>query len=200
MRVKESLVHGVGINNADYTVTRHEKVDGKSKQVWRCHYYSIWEGMLNRCYGEPYLKKRPTYRGCSVCTEWIYFMTFKAWMEKQDFKGKDLDKDILFEANKVYSPETCRFVDKDLNKFLLDSRAVKGKWPTGVSWKKDNCKFQARCCNPFTKGRDHLGYFTCPEAAHEAWRKRKHEHALTLADLQDDPNIAEALRSRFKPY
>jgi len=199
MRVKEGLVHGIGVNNATYTVTKHEKINGKWKQVWRCPYYAVWEGMLNRCYGVPVLEKYPTYQGCSVCPEWIYFMTFKAWMETQNWQGKELDKDILFEGNKVYSPEACRFVERDLNKFLLDSGRSRGEWPLGVSWHKANGKFQARCCNPLTKEREHLCYFDCPNEAHEAWRKKKHQHALTLADLQDDPLIAEALRNRFKP-
>jgi hypothetical protein len=196
---KVKLIYNIGVNNATYAVTRSEKVNGKQKRVWVCPYYSAWTGMLKRCYSEPYLKKHPTYRGCSVCPEWIYFMTFKAWMVTQEFEGKQLDKDILFEGNKVYSPETCRFVTDSLNKFLIDHGAARGGWPIGVHWYKRCCKFMARCRNPLTKKRELLGYFICPQAAHEAWRKRKHELALALADLQDDPDIAEALRKRFAP-
>ena len=196
---KIKKVHGIGVNNADYAVTKSEKVNGKSKIVWTCPYYVVWKHMLERCYHEPYLKKYPTYRGCSVCPEWIYFMTFKAWMMSQDFEGRQLDKDILSEGNKVYSPETCRFVNKDLNKFLNDNGATRGEWPLGVYCKKDKSKFVAHCRNPFTKKQEYLGYFDCPQAAHEVWRKRKHEIALALADLQDDEAIAEALRKRFAP-
>jgi hypothetical protein len=192
-------VHGIGVNNADYAVTRSEKVNGKWKVVWVCPYYTAWKNMLERCYYEPHLKKRPTYRGCSACPEWIYFMTFRAWMMTQDFEGKQLDKDILIEDNKVYSPETCRFVDNSLNMFLTDRGAVRGEWPLGVNWHKRGCKFQARCNNPLTKKREHLGFFTCPNEAHEAWRKRKHEIGCQLAELQKDPDIAKALRSRFAP-
>ena len=199
MGKKGDLIYGIGVNNSPTPVYRSEKVNGKWRTVWVCPYYVVWTHMLERCYYEPYLKKYHTYRGCSVCPEWIYFMTFKAWMEKQDFEGKQLDKDILFEDNKVYSPKTCRFIDKSLNMFLTDSGAIRGEWPIGVVWRKVNSKFVAQCNNPFTKKKEHLGYFTCPQAAHEAWRKRKHEHACALADLQDDPLIAKALRSRFKP-
>jgi hypothetical protein len=199
MRKKEKKVCGVGVNNADYAVYKTETVNGKQKIVWTCPYYVVWHSMLERCYSEPFLKKRPTYRGCSVCPEWIYFMTFKAWMMTQDFEGKQLDKDILFEGNKVYSPEDCRFVEARVNTFLLDSGAIRGEWPLGVDWYKRDCKFRARCRNPFTKKKEHLGYFDYPQAAHEAWLKRKHELALALADLQEDEAIAEALRNRFKP-
>lgn len=199
MKVKERKVFGVGVNDSPEPVYKYEKVKGKLKEVWRCPYYVVWYSMMMRCYSEVYLKKYPTYQGCSVCDEWLYFMTFKAWMMTQDFCGKQLDKDILFEGNKTYSPETCRFVDGQLNGFLTDSGAARGEWPIGVSWHKVRGKFISNCKNPFTKKREHLGYFTCPNEAHEAWRKRKHQHAIALADLQDDPDIAEALRNRFKP-
>jgi hypothetical protein len=199
VKKKEKKVRGVGINNADYAVYKTETVNGKSNIIWRCPYYSTWDSMLRRCYYEPYLKKYPTYQGCSVCDDWIYFMTFKAWMETKNWQGKDLDKDILVESNKVYSPETCRFVDRSLNMFLCDSGATRGEWPLGVYWQKAAGKFQVKCKNPFTKKSDYLGLFNCPEAGHLAWRKRKHELACQWADLQDDLDIAEALRKRFAP-
>jgi hypothetical protein len=199
MAKKNIKVFGIGVNDCPDPVYRTEMVNGKQKIVWVCPYYVVWKHMLERCYSEPYLKSKPTYQGCSVCPEWIYFMTFKAWMMTQDFDGKQLDKDILVEGNKVYNPEICRFVDAIVNSFLTDCSATRGEWPIGVHWKKDRSKFQAYCSNPFTKKLEHLGYFDCPEAAHEAWLKRKHELALALADLQTDPLIAEALRNRFKP-
>lgn len=199
MKIRKGYVYNIGINNADYDVTRSEVVDGKPKIVWRCPYYKVWYSMIERCYSAVYLKKRPTYRGCSVCDDWIYFMTFKAWMMSQDWEGKQLDKDILVEGNKVYSPENCRFIEGRVNNFIIDCAAARGEWPLGVHFHKECGKFLAQCQNSFTKKRQYLGLFTCPEAAHEAWRKRKHEIACALADLQDDPDIAQALRGRFKP-
>ena len=59
-------------------------------------------------------------------------------------------------------------------------------------------KFSATIGNPFTKKQEHLGYFTCPNEAHQAWKKRKHELACQLADIQTDQRVAEALRIRYK--
>jgi hypothetical protein len=199
VRTKIKKVFGVGVNDADYAVQRYERVNGKSKQVWICPYYVVWKHMLERCYDKKCLLNHPTYSDCILFEGWIYFMTFKAWMTTQDFEGKQLDKDILFEGNKVYSPETCRFVDSKVNSFITDSKAARGKWPIGVYWNKDSSKFRAMCQNPFTKKKEHLGLFHCPDEAHLAWRKRKHELACMWADLQDDPLIAEALRKRFAP-
>lgn len=119
-------------------------------------------------------------------------------MERQQWKGMEIDKDLLFVGNKVYSAETCVFVDRVTNVFVIDRAADRGEWPLGVSFKKDIGKFSARCQNPFTKRRENLGYFKCPSEAHEAWRKRKHELACQLAELQTDARVAEALRNRYK--
>ena len=118
-------------------------------------------------------------------------------MEKQDFEGKQLDKDLLFVGNKVYSPETCIFVSPMVNSFTLDSGAARGEWLIGVSWHKQTEKFVAHCSNPFTKKLEHLGLFTCEQQAHEAWLKRKNALAHELAAIQTDPRVAKALTERY---
>lgn len=186
------VVHGVAINDADYSVRR--MVNGKD--FW-CPFYRAWRNILKRCYCKAFQDKYPLYIGCSVCEEWLTFSNFKRWMEQQDWQGKQLDKDFLLTGNKVYSPETCVFIDGLTNSFILDCAASRGKYPLGVDFHKSGGKLRSRCCNPFTKKSEHLGLFTCPNEAHEAWRKRKHELACQLADLQDDPRVAAALRTRY---
>ena len=153
--------------------------------------------MLERCYSSRIHAKQPTYIACSVCDDWLVFSNFKKWMEQQDWQGKELDKDILIAGNKVYSPDACVFVDKLLNGFLVDRGAMRGQWPIGVYFNTKDRKFQAQCRNPFSKKYEFLGQFNCPEKAHQAWRKRKHEHALKLADLQTDHRVAQAIRTRY---
>ncbi len=68
--------------------------------------------MLQRCYSESYLNKRPSYRGCSVCEEWKTFSNFMAWMKNKNMENLELEKDILVPGNKLYSPETCVFVSR----------------------------------------------------------------------------------------
>jgi hypothetical protein len=189
----KSLVFGSGVNDSESPVYRYKN----RRLEWICPFYVVWVSMLRRCYSEKHQLTHPTYAGCSVATEWLSFSTFRAWMSTQDWQGNDLDKDILSPGNKVYSPETCVFVDPSLNGFLNDRGHSRGEWPIGVCWHKRNRKFSALCCNPFTGKQDHISYFDCPDAAHEAWRKRKHEHALRYADMQSDPCIAESLRTRF---
>ena len=194
MTKKTKLVFGVGANDADYFVTKKEN----GKIVWMCPYYRTWTSMLRRAYSDKYKQKNPTYEGVIVCEEWRSFMRFRAWMVSQGWGGKQLDKDILVEGNKEYSPDTCVFVDGVVNSFLTDRAAARGEWPIGVYWNERNQKFEGQCRNPLTKEKEYLGYFHCPNQAHQAWKARKHELACQLADIQTDKRVAEALRTRYK--
>lgn len=196
------LVCGVGINDADYVVAKCETigyVGGKRtrKTVWMCPYYRTWTNMLNRCYYAKYQDKQPTYRDCSVSEEWHTFSNFKRWMEKQDWEGLHLDKDLLIEGNKLYSDKTCVFVSPLVNSFVCDRGAARGEWLIGVYWHKRNGKFVAQCCNPFSGEQEFLGYFACEQDAHQAWSKRKLELAHELAATQTDPRVAKALIKRY---
>lgn len=189
----KKLVYGVGVNDADYIV--NPKLN--RKQVY-CRFYRAWVDMLNRCYNPKCQAKHPTYIGCIVCDEWLTFSNFKAWMEKQDWHGKELDKDILFQDNKIYSPDTCVFITKATNLFTTSRQSNRGLYPIGVYFYKPLGKFKAQCCNPFANKKEALGYFDCQHEAHQAWKKRKHELALQLADLQTDRRVADALRARYQ--
>ena len=153
--------------------------------------------MLKRCYSAKEQERYPTYKGCSVSGDWHTFSNFKSWMEKQQWEGMQLDKDLLVVGNKVYSPETCVFVTQMVNSFTNDRGAARGNLLIGVSWYKPTEKFRAECSNPFTKKREHLGYFTCEQQAHEAWMNRKLELAHELAAIQTDPRVAKALIIRY---
>ena len=189
------LVYGVGINDLPYRAQIYEYVtdnEGKRKQkhVFTCKYYTAWTNMLKRCYSKKYLEIYPSYIGTSVCSEWLSATAFKKWMEQQDWSGKCLDKDIIVPGSKLYSPETCAFVLPATNTFVIASDASRGDYPIGVDLHKG--KYRARC-----RKDEHLGYFSTPEEAHEAWRKRKHELAQLVAARESDPRVVEALKKRY---
>ena len=120
-------------------------------------------------------------------------------MEEQDWKGKCLDKDIITPGNKLYSPETCAFVLNETNLFVIARDACRGDYPIGVDLHKSTGKYRALCRNPFSGKQEHLGYFSTPEEAHEAWRKCKHDLAQRVAAKESDPRVVEALRKRYSP-
>lgn len=75
--------------------------------------------MLERCYSARYQERKPTYKGCSVCDEWLNYQNFAKWYDDNYYEIKGeimcLDKDILVKGNKIYSPENCVFVPNYIN-------------------------------------------------------------------------------------
>jgi hypothetical protein len=202
----EKRVFGVGINDVSYTITKCDKIGGVWKQVWRCPYYVKWREMLMRCYCAKLKSKSPTYIDCTSSEEWIYFSNFIKWVDEQpnrNWQNCDLDKDFLFKGNKIYSKETCVFIDNGLNKFLNIGANHRGVSMIGTCFCESNNKYLSQCSNPFNRGNkrpsSYIGYFLTEIDAHKAWQAKKHEYALKLADLQDDPRVAKTLREYFSP-
>lgn len=177
------LVHGFGINDADYVV--NPTVNGR---IVRCPYYDRWQSMLGRCTKHSW-HRHPTYVGCRVCSSWLRFSRFKDWMLKQPWESKFIDKDLLGNG-KLYSPKTCIFVCRAVNNFMNDHRSVRGLWPTGVD---KPCKYFRARVNKAGK-LTHLGYFDTPEEAHQAWRKAKLKLTKELIKIQTDPRVKKGLR------
>lgn len=201
----KKLVHGVGINDANYQVTKYEDVyteNGKltKKIIWVCPFYDRWQSMLGRCHNSKAQVHRPNYSGCETVPEWHYFMTFRSWMEKQDWEGKALDKDLLVIGNKIYGPDTCLFVDPKVNTFLLECTAAQGIWPVGVTLQKSSGRFVARCRTLVGSERQYLGIYGTPEEAHKAWLTFKLAQAKILASQQTDPRVSKALIERYENY
>ena len=173
-------VLGVGINDAGYNVAI--RINGKQ---FICPFYRKWKSMLERCYSARFHKKHPTYIGCSVCDEWLMFSNFKLWMLNQDWKGNHLDKDILHQGNKVYSPQSCLFVDAKINSLLLDSKSARGLYPQGVCSLSNSNKFMAYVA---TNGkRSYLGLFETQEEAHDTYKAEKYKIISKVALNQSEP-------------
>jgi len=179
---KRRLVHGIGINDADYVVFQGSRANRVS-----CPFYDCWVSMLKRCYSEKYQSSHATYKDCKVCDEWHRFMAFKAWMELQDWKDKQLDKDLIGDG-KLYSPDNCVFVSRSLNQML--NSGISGEYPIGVCRHKSG-RFVA---NVKTNGdRKYLGLFPSPEEAHSAWRTAKLEIAQGYLASETNPRVRYAI-------
>lgn len=200
---RNKYVAGVGINDAGYPVDIRISVNKKNgkrsqKVIWKCPYYARWKEIIIRCYSPRHLKKRPTYKDCIVCDEWLIFSNFKAWMETQDWEGKFLDKDILVQGNREYSPKTCVFVSNVVNCFINESPNRKSETLIGVTLKAG--KYIAQCRNPFTRENEYLGRYLTEFEAHQAWLECKKKHAKELCKMQDDPRVGQALVDRYSNY
>ncbi|PCJ39003.1 MAG: AP2 domain-containing protein [SAR86 cluster bacterium] len=190
---QRKLIYGIGVNDSDY-VTRII-IRGKS---YTCPFYSIWKAMIKRSYSIKYQEKNPSYKGCSVYQVWLLFSNFKIWMETQDWKGKDLDKDILVPGNKIYSPDLCVFVTHALNNLIVTNKLVRGGYPIGVCFIKAKKKFNARV--KINEKRVHLGYFNTEESASKAYNIAKHDHVARIANKQKDERVKKGLLLHAELY
>ncbi len=191
------LVYGYGINDSGYKVTR---VIGNEKVKWVCPYYSKWRGMLKRCYDIKLKSKFPSYLNCTVCEEWKYFSNFKRWVDSQpnrNWKDCELDKDLLVEENKLYSPRTCVFITRQVNQFLKDRAKDRGEFLLGATYHSKHNKFYAYCNNPFSTKQEYLGSFNTEIDAYIAWKNRKHEFSCMLAEIPENMLVSEILRKRY---
>lgn len=138
--------------------------------------YEAWLGMLVRCYSERFLKKNPSYIGCTVCEEWHNFQVFAEWYTREDEYGRGyhLDKDILVKGNKLYSPKTCCLVPQGLNSFFS---GFDGE--TKNIYKTTNGKFVAKISRYGKK--EHLGTFETEHEASLVYSRAKAIRAKELA-------------------
>lgn len=205
----EPTVYGWGIVDVNYVIrTTQElpRISGKRnrKTLWICPYYTDWASMIERCFGKSFQEKHPTYKGCTIDPDWKYLSNFIKWVDSQpnrDWQNYHLDKDILVEGNKHYGPNTVAYIPVKVNSFVLDRKAVRGRLLLGVNPVESNTNpYCANCSNPLDKNvSNYIGVFKTELEAHKAWQERKHLYACQLADLQQDPRVARALRERYAP-
>lgn len=165
--VRSQKMFGVAYNDVPNAIKEHRTA------------YIKWRGMLERCYDNDYQSKHPTYRGCSVCEDWLVFSNFLNWFNSNYIEGYHLDKDIIEQGNRVYSPDTCCFVPQEINKLLTNRGRARGECVIGV--RKKNGKFHARCQNN-TKDSLFIGAFDTEESAFQAYKRFKEGYIHLVAD------------------
>lgn len=171
--------HGIGINDLDYIVQVIDTSTKKQIPIYSCPYYNMWERMIRRV-TKP--KQHPSYVGCSVDDKFLSAKFFKDWMlgqiYREDGKPLQLDKDILVDGNRVYSPETCCFVPDFVNYSLYTGPIITSVidmiGANCVVRKNGDIKYVA------IEAKKHLGVFDTREAAHMAWQQAK---ILSLLDV-----------------
>lgn len=147
--------------------------------------YKSWAGMLKRVYNSHTEQVAIAYKDCIVVNEWLRFENYLKWFEQQKVQPKwQLDKDLLVPGNKIYGPDTCIFLPREINTFLTNRYNHRGQWPVGVTYHERLNKWQA-CCNAHGK-REYLGVFTSPEEAFATYKVRKEQVAKELAEMWKD--------------
>lgn len=144
--------------------------------------YKAWKSMLTRCYCEKYASRNNNYSDVTVCEEWHNFQNFAEWYTNHEFYGRGyhLDKDLIVEGNKAYSPETCCLVPQEINSILCDRGSDRGALPIGVSFDKVRRKYGSK----ISMNGDivFLGRYETPEEAHKAYVVAKEAHVKRRAE------------------
>ena len=158
--------------------------------------YLKWHDMINRCYNAKFHERQPQYKGCMVCEEWLNYCNFKVWYDQHKISGMslDLDKDILFKGNKIYSPETCCFVPHAINTLFLNCKKNRGDLPVGVHFDKSKGKYRAEMS--FMGEPIKLGWFDTAESAFARYKEYKEDFIKDMAEQYRDeiPNkVYEAM-------
>lgn len=143
--------------------------------------YTLWYNMIRRCVpGGEVQQKNTSYLGCTIHQDFIHFQDFAEWCQNQIGFDKKwvLDKDIIIQGNKVYGPETCCFVPESINKMLTHKKKNCGDLPTGVFKGTSNFCAQVTINSKVI----HLGSFTDPISAHNAYKRAKQSAIRTKAE------------------
>lgn len=152
-------------NNIEQEVIHHKRL------------YSIWRGMLRRCYSEHY-KSYHNYggRGIIVCDSWIDNITeFKEWALNNGYQvGLTLDR---IDTDGNYEPNNCRWVTRLVqNRNTRVLRSTNKSGYRGVHWSKKDSRW---CCQiKVNRISLHLGSFKTPLEASYAYDLFVYYHNL----------------------
>ena len=149
--------------------------------------YISWTNMLKRAYCSEFKIKHPTYTNVSVDKEWHCYANFEKWYNENYYNVGDekmeLDKDILFKGNKIYSPETCIFAPRRINVLFVRCDAIRGDLPIGV--KRNGKRYYAGW---YEDGKSVITptIYDTPEQAFQGYKEGKEKHIKRVADLYKD--------------
>ena len=156
--------------------------------------HNLWLRMLGRCYCKKSLVENPSYLDVDVCEEWHNFQVFAEWANNQPnaFKeGFQLDKDLTIKGSKIYSPETCSFVPREINSITMTRKGDRGELPIGVCLQHGKYKTKISKFNSVVD----LGLYDTPLEAFLVYKEAKESHIKALASIWRDYISTEVYNS-----
>lgn len=137
--------------------------------------YRKWANMMARAYSTSNHRLKPWYKGCKVCEEWHNYANFRAWYKVHFIDCKyALDKDILVQNNKVYSPETCIPVTQFVNAVFETRHAA------GVRYNEKAGNYDVTMS--ILDKSEKIGTYDTLEAGKQAYIEYKKQYIVDLAE------------------
>lgn len=163
-------VHGYGYHGVgSYSFAGHRSAYGR------------WAGMIGRVHAPQTKQIRKNYHNCSIVPEWYNFQNFARWFYDQPLNfedGHELDKDLRVEGNRIYGPETCLLIPRELNSLVSnDGRA--NKFGSGVGKASGSNRYYAHIKSGGQV--KHLGSFDTADEATQVYAKAKKDEILKTA-------------------
>jgi hypothetical protein len=160
---RKRFVQGVGYNSRNLRIC-----DENYKAL---NSYEKWRSMLNRCFNSSFKIRNPSYLDCRISDDWLDYCNFLDWYDQQYYEnGWQLDKDILFKGNKLYSEENCILVPLEINNLFINRKGDRGDFPVGVTYREKAGNYQAG------GGINYLGVYETVEEAflvYKTWKESK---------------------------
>lgn len=142
--------------------------------------YITWVHMLKRCYDEKQQQLYPSYIDCNVDVIWHNFQNFAKWYEDNYIEGYHLDKDILVKGNRIYGPDTCCFVPREINTLFPIKRE-------NIQVRKNrNNKYRYRAVLGTSKGVKSLGTYNSFDEASAVYCRAKQNYIKYIAEKYRD--------------
>lgn len=173
-------IYGVGILGDG---SPSSKKEGAIKE------YMAWKTMLERCYSPVRQEKCPTYKGCTVSDEFLYYPNFYNWLIGQEnymaWKNNpnfNVDKDIICKGNKIYSADKCCLVPNWINNAIKIGK--RGDRLLGVRYDKKLDRYYAGCSNWYLGRRVALGGYETEYEAFLAYKEYKENLLKEIAEKE----------------
>ena len=159
--------------------------------------YDKWNKMFERCYAAQAPTRNPTYIDCIVSKKFHCLQNFGYWYQDQycsNIPNVQLDKDLLFKHNKIYSPNKCLLLPPKLNTLLIKADASRGQCCIGVTYCEMYKKpYKAQCS---INKRQVYKYFNTEYNAFRWYKRTKESHIQEVTESYKnvlDPRAYNAL-------
>ena len=143
--------------------------------------YSLWMNMMQRSYSKSVHEIFPTYENCSVDPIWHNFQNFAEWLENNKYYRPDyqVDKDLIQIGNKVYSPDLCSLIPRELNMLLNTGGSLRNGLPSGIRYSSKHNRYSAG----FSKNGKwkNIGSYKCLKQAMTAYKIEKENYIRQIA-------------------
>lgn len=171
------MIYGFGIYDGTFVGKNNEN-----------RIYQVWVGMIKRCYSTRHQSTNPSYIGTTVSDDWKLYSNFERWYNENYIEGFFLDKDIIGGSKKLYSPETCAFVPREINNCITESNSSSSEYSLGVCYHKKKKSMMNEYKKPFYSqiNNTSLGSFETQEEAHLAWQLAKRDSLTSLIEKYKD--------------